>query len=104
MTILPGTTSFPTIDDEAALAEETDGDNSSPAMEELTFWTNLEQSLAHVKSELSKPQVLLTLHLLKHAKRFVATIALENNTGLDGAETHVNDVANFLRRCPRLRL
>ena len=30
-------------------------------------------------------------------ERFLATIALENNTGLDGAEVHVADMVAFLR-------
>ena len=52
--------------------------------------------MKHVQSELDKP----TIALLRSAKRFVATIALENNTGLVDAMAHTTDVANFLRGYP----
>ena len=62
-----------------------------------TFWMGLDESLTNIQLELSKPPVALTIAFLKAAKRFIATIALGNNMGLDGAESHVIDVSNFLR-------
>ena len=68
--------------------------------EEVTYWHNLSQALHHIQTELTKPSTLLTLHLLKSAKRFVSTLALENNTHLKSAEEYVNDVTAFLKHYP----
>ena len=92
VTVLPGSTPFPSGD-----SAETE---SHADLEEVSFWMGLEEALKNIRSELSKPSVTLTIALLKAAKRFVATIALENNTGLDGADAHVTDVSNFLRQYP----
>mmetsp|Transcript_17192 Transcript_17192/g.32539 ORF Transcript_17192/g.32539 Transcript_17192/m.32539 type:complete len:4250 (-) Transcript_17192:45-12794(-) len=69
-------------------------------LEEVSYWANLHSSLEHIREELGKPSTVLTLNLLKSAKRFVTTIALENNTGLDSAEAIVGDVHNFLKGYP----
>jgi hypothetical protein len=92
VTVLPASTPFPSGD-----SAETE---SHADLEEVSFWIGLEEALKNIRSELGKPAVLLTIALLKEAKRFVATIALENNTGMDAAEAHVGDVANFLRAYP----
>lgn len=68
--------------------------------EEVTYWHNLSQALNHIRAELSKPSTLLTLSLLKSAKRFVSTLALENNTHLKSAEDYVTDVNSFLKHYP----
>ena len=96
VTVLPGTTPFPSGD---AAATESHAD-----LEEVAFWTGLEEALKHARAALAAPPVALTVALLKAAKRFVATIALENNTGLDAAEAHAADVAGFLRAYPASQL
>jgi dynein heavy chain 1 len=60
----------------------------------------LSTALSGIRDELSTPASLLTVSVLKAAKRFVATIALENNTGLDAAESHVEDICRFLKEYP----
>ena len=97
VTVLPSTTSFP---ETANIYSEESADQTNADLEEVSFWTTLEIALKHIRTELSKAEVLLTLSLLKNAKRFVATIALENNTGLDAAETHTTDICNFVRGYP----
>jgi len=92
VTVLPGSTPFPSGSDAST--------ESHADLEEVSFWLDLEESLKNIRLELSKPEIILTITLLKAAKRFVATIALENNTGLDSAESHVTDVSNFLRQYP----
>eukprot|EP00562_Extubocellulus_spinifer_P009490 CAMPEP_0178491962 /NCGR_PEP_ID=MMETSP0696-20121128/11685_1 /TAXON_ID=265572 /ORGANISM="Extubocellulus spinifer, Strain CCMP396" /LENGTH=4359 /DNA_ID=CAMNT_0020119857 /DNA_START=116 /DNA_END=13193 /DNA_ORIENTATION=+ len=92
VTMLPATTPFPSGSDEET---EVNAD-----LEEVSFWTELEVALKHIRGELSKPEVVLTLAMLKEAKRFLATIALENNSGLDAAEAHTTDVANYLKSYP----
>jgi len=95
VTILPATTTFPTI----TVADGT-ADDMNADLEEVSFWTNLDMALKHIQTELTKPSVLLTLSILKAAKRFVATIALQNNTGLEQAIHHTTDVTNYLRPYP----
>lgn len=77
---------------------------SETDLEEVTYWSNLHRALAHIREELSKPSTVLTLTLLKSAKRFVTTIALENNTGLDKAEGIVQDVYSFVKGYPAQQL
>ena len=96
VTVLPGTTPFPAV----SLSDADDPEGGDADLEEVNFWTELEVALRHVRSELAKPEVAVTLQLLKSAKRFLATIALENNTGLEAAEAHATDVAAYLKDYP----
>jgi dynein heavy chain 1 len=89
LTVLPKTTPFPMI------AEETNAD-----LEEIAFWNQLHQELQSIQSQLSGPGVEVTLALLREAKRFVATLALENNTGLEQAVSYTQDVEHFLKSYP----
>jgi dynein heavy chain 1 len=73
-------------------------------LDEISFWMGLEEALKHIREELDKPENLLTVVLLKAAKRFVATAALENNTGLDAAETQTTDICAFLKQYPAAQL
>lgn len=90
VTVLPSTTAFPSVD----------SSSNSADLEEVSFWLQLEVALQEIPQELSKPDVELTLNLLKAAKRFLATIALDNNTGLESASSQTNDIAHFLRNYP----
>lgn len=73
---------------------------SESDLDEVSYWSNLHSALSHIRDELSKPSTLLTISILKSAKRFVTTIALENNTGLESAESIVIDVHQFLKGYP----
>jgi hypothetical protein len=110
VTSLPDTTPFPTIIDPDTLpsssisaietSSSTTATTYNPDLEEVTFWLCLDEALKHIQSELTKPSVLLTIALLRSAKRFVATIALENNTGITNAISHTTDIVNYLRDYP----
>ena len=89
ITVLTKTTPFPMI------AEETNAD-----LEEIAFWNQLNQELISIQQQLSSPGVEVTLALLREAKRFVATLALENNTGLEQAVGVAQDVEHFLKSYP----
>lgn len=89
LTVLPKTTPFPMI------AEETNAD-----LEEIAFWSQLHQELQSIQQQLTSPGVEVTLALLREAKRFVATLALENNTGLEQAVSYTQDVEHFLKSYP----
>lgn len=65
---------------------------------ELAFWNSLGLELAHIQEQLSgDPAIQKTLSILRESKRFVATVALENNTGLEHAVTVAADVNQFLK-------
>ncbi|KAL3939676.1 MAG: hypothetical protein SGBAC_005637 [Bacillariaceae sp.] len=89
LTVLPKSTPFPMI------AEETNAD-----LEEIAFWNQLHQELQSIQRQLASPGVEVTLALLREAKRFVATLALENNTGLEQAVSYAQDVEHFLKSYP----
>ena len=86
VTALPSTTPFPP------------GEGAD--LEEVAFWNQLDEALIHIHSELQKPEVQLTLSVLKAAHRFIATIALQNETNLESAEKHTSDVVNYLKHYP----
>ena len=87
-TVLPKSTPFLETED------------ASAASEEVVFWTQLQTELAHIQEQLHSPAVELTTALLREAKRFVATLALENNTGLEQAVAYTADVTHFFDGFP----
>lgn len=54
---------------------------SGTAMQEITFWLNLERSLLRIQEKRESVDVMLTLDILKHAKRFHAVVSFDNDTG-----------------------
>ena len=92
ITVLPKTTSFPPIED----SDKT----QSADLEEVAFWGHLQTELQSIEGQLARPDVQLTLAMLREAKRFVATRALENDTGLEQALGYTNDVAHFIKPYP----
>lgn len=92
ITSLPKTTSFPLIEDSDKV--------QSADLEEVAFWGQLQTELESIKAQLERPDVELTLAMLREAKRFVATRALENDTGLEQAIGYTNDVAHFIKPYP----
>ena len=93
VTVLPTITAFPSVDS-----------SSSADLEEVSFWLQLEEALQGIPDELRRPEVEITLNLLKAAKRFLATIALDNNTGLEQALSHTQDIAHYVRQYPATQL
>eukprot|EP00522_Entomoneis_paludosa_P000277 CAMPEP_0172474334 /NCGR_PEP_ID=MMETSP1065-20121228/69303_1 /TAXON_ID=265537 /ORGANISM="Amphiprora paludosa, Strain CCMP125" /LENGTH=4205 /DNA_ID=CAMNT_0013232513 /DNA_START=82 /DNA_END=12699 /DNA_ORIENTATION=- len=91
LTVLPTTTPF--------MPSEIDA-----AAEELAFWMQLQVELGNIQEQLNSPAVGLTTALLREAKRFVATLALENNTGMEQAVGYTQDVTNFLKDYPLQQL
>ncbi len=47
---------------------------SGTTMQEVSFWLNLEQALYAVRDRRDSLDVTLTLEILKHGKRFHATV------------------------------
>ena len=47
--------------------------SSGTAMQEISFWLNLERALLSIKEKRDSPEVAMTLEVLKLGKRFHAT-------------------------------
>lgn len=54
---------------------------SGTALQEISFWLNLERALNRIQEKRESPEVLLTLDILKHGKRFHATVSFDTDTG-----------------------
>lgn len=59
--------------------------DSGSATQEINFWLSMEQALERIEAQLSGDGVMLTLDILKHAKRFLATVSFIADTGLKEA-------------------
>jgi dynein heavy chain 1 len=58
---------------------------SGSATQEINFWLSMEMTLEKIQEQLNGDGVLLTLDVLKHAKRFLATVSFIADTGLKEA-------------------
>lgn len=54
---------------------------SGTALQEISFWLNLERALMKIQEKRESPEVALTLDILKHGKRFHATVSFDTDTG-----------------------
>lgn len=54
---------------------------SGTALQEISFWLNLERALLKIQEKRESPEVALTLDILKHGKRFHATVSFDTDTG-----------------------
>lgn len=54
---------------------------SGSTAEEVNFWTGFERALVHIEQQLQTPDVEATLAILKFAKRFLAAVSFEIDTG-----------------------
>ena len=55
--------------------------SSGTALQEISFWMNLEHALGKIHSRRHSPEVQLTLDVLKAGKRFHATVSFDADTG-----------------------
>lgn len=58
---------------------------SGTATQEINFWLSMESALEKIEEQLRGDGVTLTLEVLKHAKRFLATVSFIADTGLKEA-------------------
>jgi dynein heavy chain 1 len=58
---------------------------SGTASQEINFWLSMEHSLEGIEAQLRGEEVTLALDVLKHAKRFHATVSFIADTGLKEA-------------------
>ena len=59
--------------------------SSGTALQEISFWLNLENALNKIHGKRNSSEVTLTLDVLKAGKRFHATVSFDSDTG----EVHV---------------
>lgn len=58
---------------------------SGTASQEINFWLSMERALEGIANQLTSEPVVLALEVLKHAKRFHATVSFISDTGLTEA-------------------
>uniref|UniRef100_A0A0L8I729 Dynein heavy chain, cytosolic n=1 Tax=Octopus bimaculoides TaxID=37653 RepID=A0A0L8I729_OCTBM len=73
---------------------------SGTALQEISFWLNLERALLRIQEKRESVEVVLTLEILKHGKRFHATVSFDTDTGLRSAMVTVNDYNQLMKDFP----
>ena len=73
---------------------------SGTAMQEISFWLNLEKAIQKIRQKLDAIEVTLTLDILKQGKRFLATLSFDTDTGLGQAVSTVNDYNLLMKDFP----
>ncbi|KAL6836714.1 dynein heavy chain, N-terminal region 1 domain-containing protein [Trichoderma sp. SZMC 28015] len=72
----------------------------STASQEVNFWLSMESALEGIEDQLRSEGVLLTLDVLKHAKRFQATVSFVADTGLKEAKEKAQKYNQLMRDFP----
>ncbi|XP_044006814.1 dynein heavy chain, cytoplasmic isoform X3 [Aphidius gifuensis] len=73
---------------------------SGTALQEISFWLNLERALHRIQEKRESIEITLTLDILKHGKRFHATVSFDTDTGLKQALATVNDYNPLMKDFP----
>eukprot|EP00731_Ephydatia_muelleri_P024350 Em0016g621a len=74
--------------------------SSGTALQEISFWLNLETALAKIQAKRDSAEVTLTLDVLKAGKRFHATLSFDSDTGLKEAQDKVADYVVLMKDFP----
>ncbi|KAK3319356.1 dynein heavy chain, N-terminal region 1-domain-containing protein [Apodospora peruviana] len=70
------------------------------ANQEINFWLSMESALEGIENQLRSEGVMLTLEILKNAKRFQATVSFTADTGLKEAMEKVQKYNQLMRDFP----
>lgn len=73
---------------------------SGTASQEVNFWLSMEKAQDSIEHQLRSEPISLTLDILKHAKRFHATVSFFADTGLKEFGAKVNDYNLLMRDFP----
>ncbi|XP_074643936.1 cytoplasmic dynein 1 heavy chain 1-like isoform X2 [Tubulanus polymorphus] len=73
---------------------------SGTALQEISFWLNLERALLRIQEKIESIEVTLTLDTLKHGKRFFALVSFDTDPGLKQALDTVNDYNPLMKDFP----
>ncbi|WVQ73635.1 hypothetical protein IAR50_003215 [Cryptococcus sp. DSM 104548] len=74
--------------------------SSGTASQEINFWLSMEHALEGIEAQLGGEEVTLALDVLKHAKRFHATVSFIADTGLKEAADLVHKHNILMRDFP----
>lgn len=74
--------------------------SSGTALQEISFWLNLDRALSRIQEKRDSPEVALTLDILKKGKRFHATVSFDADTRLKEAIANVNDFNPLMKDFP----
>ncbi|KAK1752146.1 dynein heavy chain, cytoplasmic [Echria macrotheca] len=74
--------------------------STGTANQEINFWLSMESALEGIEAQLRSEGVTLTLEILKHAKRFQATVSFSADTGLKEAMEKVQKYNQLMRDFP----
>lgn len=70
--------------------------SSGTASQEINFWLSMERALEGIETQLRSDGVMLTLDVLKEARRFHATVSFVSDTGLKEAMSVGEFLAAYL--------
>lgn len=73
---------------------------SGTATQEINFWLSMEAALEKIEAQLRGDGVMLTLEILRNAKRFQATVSFTADTGLKEATDRVQKYNQLMRDFP----
>ncbi|KAB8342928.1 hypothetical protein FH972_022525 [Carpinus fangiana] len=73
---------------------------SGTASQEIAFWLDMEKALEDIEEQLKRDGVVLTINVLKNAKRFGATTSFEADTGLKESTDMVQQYNQLMRDFP----
>ncbi|CAG8697774.1 1167_t:CDS:2, partial [Ambispora gerdemannii] len=74
--------------------------SSGTAIQEINFWLSMERALEQIDEQLKSDQIVLTMNILKHAKRFHATVSFIADTGLKEATDKVHKYNLLMKDFP----
>ena len=69
-------------------------------VQEISFWMSLDRALHQIVEQLKAKGIEMTLQVLKHAKRFHATVSFESDTHLKPALDTVNNYMLLMKEFP----
>jgi dynein heavy chain 1 len=79
------------------MSRDPDSESASP---EVNFWLSMESSLEGIEAQLQSEGVRLTMDILRHAKRYQATLSFGADTGLKEATELVQKYNQLMRDFP----
>ena len=74
--------------------------DSGSATQEINFWLSMETTLENIESQLRSDGVQMTMEILRHAKRFQATVSFSADTGLKDASDKIQKYNQLMRDFP----
>jgi dynein heavy chain 1 len=74
--------------------------STGTALQEISFWLNLERALNRILERRESIEVTLTLDILRYGKRFIATVSFDSDTGLKEAIETAKDYNLLMKDFP----